>query len=490
MSKAVKRGYDKLFAEHYKDYASLFNRVHFTLAEGTDAQQHKPTNERLADYRKGVADPQLETLYYQYGRYLLIASSRPGNLPANLQGMWHNNVDGPWRVDYHNNINLQMNYWPALPTNLTECTEPLTNFIRLLENPVSAQPRLTGAQGVGLPASRPTSSALRRRSRELTCRGTTTRWLHRGSPHTCGTIMTTHAMPSFASHCLPVDEGLRPLLRGLSVAKARHRHPDGRTLYLARTRTDRRGYHLYPCRDTRDIGGLHSSCQCAWHRPGRGGPLAKDTATPRALQIGRYGQLMEWSRDIDDPNDEHRHVNHLFGLHPGHTISPLTTPALANAARVVLEHRGDGATGWSMGWKLNQWARLHDGNHSYILYGNLLKNGTADNLWDIHPPFQIDGNFGGTAGVTEMLLQSHAGCLDLLPSLPDAWPEGSISGLRARGNFGVSLSWTGGQLKQAVITSGSGGMCHLRYGNHTLDLPTHKGRSYTITLNQGKLVWR
>lgn len=207
-------------------------------------------------------------------------------------------------------------------------------------------------------------------------------------------------------------------------------------------------------------------------------------------KIGRYGQLMEWSRDIDDPNDEHRHVNHLFGLHPGHTISPLTTPALANAARVVLEHRGDGATGWSMGWKLNQWARLHDGNHSYILYGNLLKNGTADNLWDIHPPFQIDGNFGGTAGVTEMLLQSHAGCLDLLPSLPDAWPEGSITGLRARGNFGVSLSWAGGQLKQAVITSGSGGMCHLRYGSHTLDLPTHKGRSYTVTLSQGKLVWR
>lgn len=204
-------------------------------------------------------------------------------------------------------------------------------------------------------------------------------------------------------------------------------------------------------------------------------------------RIGRYGQLMEWSRDIDDPNDKHRHVNHLYGLHPGHTISPLTTPELAEASRVVLEHRGDGATGWSMGWKLNQWARLHDGNRSYKLYSNLLKNGTTNNLWDVHPPFQIDGNFGGTAGVTEMLMQSHAGCIHLLPSLPDAWTKGSISGLRARGNFGVDIAWAGGQLTEVKVLSQSGLPCVLRYGEDVLKFETKKGKTYRVTLKNGKL---
>ena len=205
-------------------------------------------------------------------------------------------------------------------------------------------------------------------------------------------------------------------------------------------------------------------------------------------RIGRYGQLMEWSKDIDDPKDQHRHVNHLFGLHPGRTISPRTTPDLAKASRVVLEHRGDGATGWSMGWKLNQWARLHDGNHSYVLFANLLKNGTADNLWDIHPPFQIDGNFGGVAGVTEMLLQSHAGFIDLLPSLPDAWPTGQISGLRARGNFGIDLSWEKGMLKEARIQSNGGGICQVRYGDRLLKFPTKKGKTYRVHLQENRLV--
>ncbi len=485
MKRASAKGYDKLFAEHLKDYASLFGRVKFHLDGASSA---KPTNERLADYRRGAKDAGLETLYYQYGRYLLIASSRPGNLPANLQGMWHNNVDGPWRVDYHNNINLQMNYWPSLSTNLTECAEPLTDFIRLLEKPGERTAKAYwGARGwaAGISANIFGFTA--------PLEGADMSWNYNPM---AASWLATHLWDYYDytrdEHFL--RHTAYPLMRGCALfcEDFLWRKADG-TLTAAPSTSPEHGpidegttfTHavvreiLLDCISAAQKLGVDADEVTRWQG------ILRDLAP---YKIGRYGQLMEWSRDIDDSADQHRHVNHLYGLHPGHTISPLTTPTLAEASRVVLEHRGDGATGWSMGWKLNQWARLHDGNHSYVLYGNLLKNGTADNLWDIHPPFQIDGNFGGTAGVTEMLLQSHAGCIDLLPSLPDAWQSGNITGLRARGNFGVDLKWAGGRLTEARITSGSGGTAHLRYGSHVMDVPTTKGKTYTVVFDTDHLV--
>ena len=487
LKKACKKSFNKLFNEHYKDYAALYNRVKFNLNGPSSA---KPTNERLADYRKGEKDSGLETLYYQYGRYLLIASSRPGNLPANLQGMWHNNVDGPWRVDYHNNINLQMNYWPALPTNLTECTEPLTDFIRLLEKPGERTAKAywgTRGWAAGISANIFGFTA--------PLEGADMSWNYNPM---AASWLATHLW-DYYDYTRDTDF-LRytgyPLMKGCALfcEDFLWRKPDG-TLTAAPSTSPEHGpvdegttfTHavireiLLDCINAAQILQTDADEVSKW----------QDILNKLApYKIGRYGQLMEWSRDIDDPNDQHRHVNHLFCLHPGHTISPLTTPELAQASRVVLEHRGDGATGWSMGWKLNQWARLHDGNHSYVLFGNLLKNGTADNLWDVHPPFQIDGNFGGTAGVTEMLLQSHAGCIDLLPSLPDAWADGNICGLRARGNFGVDIDWKNGKLRQATITSGSGEQCTVRYGQQSMQFLTKRGKTYLVTMENGRLTMK
>lgn len=484
MKQAAGKGFDRLFKAHYADYTALYGRVKFNLA---GKSSDRPTDKRLADYRQGTEDHGLESLYYQYGRYLLIASSRPGNLPANLQGIWHNNVDGPWRVDYHNNINLQMNYWPALPAGLAECAEPLTDFIRLLEQPGRRTAKAYwGARGwaAGISANIFGFTApLEGQDMGWNYNPMAASWLathlweyydftrdrdflrHTAYPLIKGCAEFTEdflwhksdgtytAAPSTSPEHGPIDEGTT------------FTHAVAREILLQAIQAA-------------EILNTDTEEAERWRK-------VLDGIAP--YRIGRYGQLLEWSEDIDDPDDKHRHVNHLFGLHPGHTISPLATPELAEAARVVLNHRGDGATGWSMGWKLNQWARLHDGNRSYKLYGNLLKTGTADNLWDIHPPFQIDGNFGGTAGVTEMLLQSHAGCLHLLPALPDAWPEGSITGLRARGNFGVDLHWADGRLAKAVIVSGSGGKCAVRYGDETLSFDTKRGKRYTVVLSEGKL---
>lgn len=491
---AVAKGYNDLYAEHYADYAALFNRVKLELNPNAPMTleypgvNDLPTPARLASYRKGKADNGLEKLYYQFGRYLLIASSRPGNLPANLQGMWHNNVDGPWRVDYHNNINLQMNYWPVHATNLDECAQPLIDFIRTLLKPGAVTAKsYFGARGW----TASISSNIFGFTAPLNSRDMSWNFNPMAGPW-----LATHVWDYYdytrdkkflketgyeiikSSALFAMDYLWRRSDGSYTAAPStspEHGPIDkGATFVHAVVREI-----LLDAIEASKVLGVDSKLRKEWSQV-----LAK--LAP--YTVGRYGQLMEWSEDIDDPNDHHRHVNHLFCLHPGRTVSPVTTPELAEASKVVLVHRGDGATGWSMGWKLNQWARLHDGNHAYTLFGNLLKNGTLDNLWDTHAPFQIDGNFGGTAGVTEMLMQSHMGFIHLLPALPDAWGEGSVSGLCAKGGFDVNVAWQGGKLTEAVVTSKSGARCTLRYGASTLSFPTKKGTTYRVVLKDGKLV--
>lgn len=478
MKVALAKGYDALLDEHISDYSSLFGRVDLSLGgESVDL----PTPERLERYRSGASDPGLEELYYQFGRYLLIASSRPGNLPANLQGIWHNGIDGPWNVDYHNNINIQMNYWPSCSANLPECAEPFFEYVRSLVRPGKRVARsYYGARGWTASISgNPFGFASPLSSEEMTwnlcpmagpwlathlwdyydytrdtafLRSTAYEILRSSARFTVDYLWhkpdgSYTAAPSTSPEHGPVDEGTT-----FANAVARE--------------------ILLDAVAAAEVLGLDEEERSEW--------LSVEKALP-PYRVGRFGQLMEWSRDIDDPDDHHRHFNHLFGLHPGHTLSPLTTPELAEAARVTLNHRGDGATGWSMGWKLNQWARLYDGDRAYKLFRNLLGNGTLDNLWDTHPPFQIDGNFGGTAGITEMLLQSHLEFLHLLPALPSAWPAGKVTGLLARGGFEVDLEWSAGKLTKAVIHSRTGSRCALRYGQTILEFDTKPGRTYHVT---------
>ncbi len=474
---ASKVSWEELFRRHYADYSTLFKRVKLDLS--ADDVSSLSTPERLAHYRQGTPDPYLETLYFQYGRYLLISSSRKGDMPANLQGIWSNGIVGPWNTDYHNNINIQMNYWPANLTNLDECMDPLGDYIRSLEK-----------------------SGARVAKAYYGARGWTTGVCSNIYGYTSPDVsdqmswnLATMDGPWLATHLWDRYDFTRnrdqleadyELIAGAAdfASDALWKHPDG--YYIAAPSTS-------PEHGPVDAGATFSHAvarEILLDALEASELLEKDE--PRRVhwqevldhikpyEIGRYGQLMEWSRDIDDPEDHHRHVNHLFGLHPGRTLSPDTTPELIQAARVVLEHRGDYATGWSMGWKLNQWARLKDGNHAYTLLGNLLRSGTLDNLWDTHPPFQIDGNLGGTAGMAEMLLQSQNGIIDLLPALPDAWKTGSVQGLCARGGFVVDIRWKEGRLVEADIYSTVGGPCRVRYADCLREWETEAGCTVTL----------
>lgn len=478
---ASAKSYDELYANHIADYKNLFDRVDIKINPSRKFD-NQPTPTRLRNYRNGTLDHELEQQYFQYGRYLLISSSRAGNMPANLQGMWHNNIDGPWRVDYHNNINLQMNYWPATCTNLLECFTPLIDYVRGLVKPGErTATAYYGARGWTAPISTnifgftaplnatdmswnynpPAGPWLATQMWEYYDYTRDKEWLREiGYP-----IIKSSA--NFASDLLYKHNG--------TYTSAPSYSPEHGTCDLGATYANAVTLEvLSEAIQAAKILGTDETSIAEWQDK-------IDNLYP--YQIGRYGQLQEWYNDIDTYNDQHRHTDHLFGLHPGTSINALEDTDLVNACKETLKQRGDAATGWSMGWKLNHWARLFDGNHAYTLFQNLIKNGTADNMWDLHPPFQIDGNFGGTAGISELFLQSHNGLLHLLPALPSSWTDGHISGLRTRGNFEVDIFYSNGKLDRAVILSNAGEPCKVYYDGKEKSFNTEAGNTYIIRYN-------
>jgi len=481
---AAAKPYETLRAAHVRDYQGLFGRV--DLVTGTTRPQIAllPTDERLAAYKKDAADPELESLYFQYGRYLLIGSSRGGALPANLQGLWNRSNSPPWHSDYHTNINIQMNYWPAEPTNLPECHLPLISMIEQLREPSR---KATLASGEFAKARGWTV-----RTSHNIFGGHGWRWNKPGSAWYCQHLwehyafsqdrdyLANRAYPILKEVCQFWEDALKEL-------------PDG-TLVVAKGWSPEHG----PTED-----GVSYDQEIVWDvftnyiEAAEAVGLDEDyrrkvTALRSRLwvpKIGKWGQLQEWMADRDNPKDTHRHVSHLFALYPGRQISPVSTPKLAAAARVSLTARGfAGDVGWSNAWKTCFYARLRDGEKAHWYLNRLIGRNAHQNLWNGCWPgrtFQIDGNFGGTAGVAEMLLQSHTGEVHLLPALPKAWPAGSVKGLRARGGFEVDIQWQEGKLRDATLRGSRSGTCKVRYGTRVVDLPVQPGKAVRLNAELG-----
>ena len=468
-----------LQSRHEKDYRELFDRV--TLDLGSTDAADLPTNERI-DKFNSQSDPSLAALYFQYGRYLLISSSRPGSQPANLQGIWNDKLEPAWDSKWTTNINTEMNYWPAEVTGLSECAEPLFDMIDdlVISGRRTAQAHY-GARGWVLHHNTDLwrgTAPINNSNHGIWPTGGA--WL-------CQQLWQRYL---FSQDQRFLAERAYPIMKESALFFVDTLVKDPQSGYLISTPSnspENGGLVAGPTMDHQIIRGLFRACIEAAEilevDEDFRNQLAETVPRIAPNKIGKHGQLQEWLEDKDDPKNQHRHVSHLWGLHPGSEITPRGTPDLCAAAKQSLEFRGDGGTGWSLAWKINFWARFEDGPRAHRLLSNLLTpKRTYPNMFDAHPPFQIDGNFGGAAGIAEMLLQSHAGEIAILPAWPkQAWPTGNVHGLRARGALQVDLAWQDGQPKSAVLTA-------FADGKHTIRPPAgHKIASVHIA---GAGTWR
>ncbi|WP_278012019.1 glycoside hydrolase family 95 protein [Flavobacterium gyeonganense] len=493
LDKAFKKDFEKMRKAHIASYQKFFNRVHIDL--GTTNAAKLPTDQRLANFRN-VFDPSLVTLYYQYGRYLLISSSQPGGQPANLQGIWNHSMRPAWDSKYTININTEMNYWPAEKTNLSEMHQPLLKMIKeMAETGKETAKVMYGARG-------------------WVAHHNTDIWRTNGAVdgatwgvwNAGGGWLSQHIWEHYLyTGDKKYLESAYDIIKGAAAFYSDFlvKHPKNGWLVVVPGNSPENAPKAHQgsavtagsTMDNQIVFDVFSTAIKASEILGKDKEFADSLKTLQKMlppmQIGKHNQLQEWLDDVDDPKDNHRHISHLYGLYPSNQISAYQTPELFAAAKNTLLQRGDVSTGWSMGWKVNWWAKMQDGNHAYKLIQNQLTplgvnegGGTYNNLFDAHPPFQIDGNFGCTSGITEMLMQSSDGAIHLLPALPDALSEyGEISGLKARGGFEIKdMKWKQGKLVALSIQSNLGGNLRLRIPNE-ITLKDNKNLKNALGVN-------
>lgn len=479
LDQAAAKDYATLRRDHVADHQRLFRRVHLDL--GVTAAAELPTDQRVVEFA-AQPDPQLATLFFQFGRYLLIASSRPGSQPANLQGIWNDRLDPPWDSKWTTNINTEMNYWPAEVTNLSECHEPLFDLL--------SDVAITGRQTAHV---------------HYGCRGwvlhhNTDIWRgtapinnsNHGIWPTGGAWLCQHLWDHylFTQDKEFLARRAYPLMKEAALFFVDFLVADPKSGYLISCPSnspEHGGLVAGPTMDHQIIRSLFAWCIEAAEVLQVDAEFREQLRQKRTRiapnTVAADGQLQEWVDPQIQGQPRHRHVSHLWGLHPGWEITPRETPELAEACRVSLQQRGDDGTGWSLAWKISLWARLADGDHAArLLAMQLTPRRTYPNLFDICPPFQIDGNFGATAGIAEMLLQSHTGQIELLPALPRSWPAGSVRGLVARGGYVVDMAWNKERLTTASLVAHRAGTCVVRYGEKTVRLTTQPGQRYEVSL--------